>query len=345
MAVRRKTLEVARRADDRPARLEGRLVLIADDDRAVLRQIREGLSSDEYRFVEANDGTEALTAIRQHHPDLLLLDVEMPGLGGVELCRIVKANQGPSGFGFVPVILMTARRGTGKVEGLELGADDYLIKPFDMLELSARVKSMMRMKGLQDALVEKNRELDRINHELEQKRAELEQLSRTDGLTGLINRRHFNERLEAEFARSVRYRAPLSCLMMDLDHFKKVNDTYGHPFGDVVLKEVAGAARRALRDVDVIARYGGEEIIALLPETSAEEAWRAAERLRLAVEAMRLTCRTGREPVIVKCTASLGVATFPSEGIESAAELLQAADECLYAAKKGGRNQVVQVGG
>ncbi len=342
MAQRRKTLEAARRAEERPLRLTGRVLLIADDDRAVLKQIKDGLEGNDYTFVEAGDGTQALTAIRQHHPDLLIMDVEMPGLGGVEVCRIVKANQGPSGFGFTPVILMTARRATGKVEGLELGADDYLVKPFDMLELSARVKSMLRLKALQDQLVEKNKELDRANHELEQKRAELEQLSRIDGLTGLINRRHFNERLEAEFHRSSRYRAPLSCLLMDIDHFKKVNDTWGHPFGDIVLKEVAAAARRALRDVDVIARYGGEEIIALLPETSPEEGWRAAERLRLAVEAMRLTCRTTEPPAQVRVTASLGVATFPGEGVETAEDLVQAADECLYAAKQGGRNQVRQ---
>ena len=337
---RRKTLEVARR-DESVLKLEGRLVLLVDDDRAVLELLRRGLEPQGYRFVEAEDGTQALTAIRKHHPDLILMDVEMPGLGGVEVCRIVKANQG-AGFAFTPVILMTAGRSSGKVEGLELGADDYLIKPFDMLELSARVKSMLRLKALQDTLVEKNKELDRINHELEEKRAALEQLSRTDGLTGLVNRRHFEERLAAEWARSERYRAPLSCLLLDIDHFKKVNDTWGHPFGDIVLKEVAKVARRALRDVDVIARYGGEEIIALLPETSPDEAWRAAERVRMGVEAMRLTCRTVEPPEQVRCTASIGVATAPAPAVESAEQLVQLADECLYEAKQGGRNQVRQ---
>jgi diguanylate cyclase (GGDEF)-like protein len=201
---------------------------------------------------------------------------------------------------------------------------------------------MLRLKALQDTLVEKNKELDRMNHELEEKRAALEQLSRTDGLTGLVNRRHFEERLAAEWARSERYRSPLSCLLLDIDHFKKVNDTWGHPFGDVVLKEVAGVARRALRDVDVIARYGGEEIIALLPETSPDEAWRAAERVRMGVEAMRLTCRTVEPPQSVRCTASIGVATAPGPAVESAAQLVQLADECLYEAKQGGRNQVRQ---
>jgi diguanylate cyclase (GGDEF)-like protein len=340
---RSKTLEATRRVTEPPSRAQ-RTLLIADDDQAVLRQIRAGLEGSGYAFIEAGDGTQALTALRTHHPDLLLMDVEMPGMGGVEVCRIVKANQGTAGFGFVPVILMTARRTHGKVEGLELGADDYLVKPFDMLELSARVKSMLRLKGLQDTLVEKNRELDRINRELEQKRVELLQLSRTDGLTGLVNRRHFEERLEGEFSRSLRYRSTLSCFMLDIDHFKKVNDTWGHPFGDVVIREVAQVARRALRDVDVLARYGGEELVALLPETPPDEAWRAAERIRVGVEAMRLTCRTDEGNQLVTCTASIGVASFPAENITSGAELVHAADACLYNAKQGGRNQVCMSG-
>jgi two-component system cell cycle response regulator len=338
--ARRKTLEVARR-DEGALKLEGRLLLLVDDDHGVIDLLRRGLAPFGYRFVEAEDGTQALTAIRKHQPDLILMDVEMPGLGGVEVCRIVKANQG-AGFAFTPVILMTAGRSSGKVEGLELGADDYLVKPFDMLEVSARVKSMLRLKALQDTLVEKNKELDRINRELEEKRSALELLSRTDGLTQLVNRRHFEELLQSEWQRSLRYRASLSCLLLDIDHFKKVNDTWGHPFGDTVLREVAGVARRALRDVDVLARYGGEELIALLPETSPEEAWRAAERVRMGVEAMRLTCRTVNPPEQVRCTASIGVSTAPGPGIETPEQLVQLADECLYEAKQGGRNQVRQ---
>ena len=317
---------------------EGSTILVADDDRTIISQVRAGLDGSGYDFVECHDGTQVLSAIRAHQPDLLLMDVEMPGLGGVEVCRIVKAT--PS-FGFIPVILMTAGR-TGKVEGLELGADDYLIKPFDMLELSARVKSMLRLKVLQDALLDKNRELDRANKELEEKRQELLHLSRTDGLTGLINRRHFEERLASEFSRSERYRSPLSCFLLDIDHFKKVNDTWGHPFGDVVLREVAAAARKALRDVDVLARYGGEELVALLPETSPEEAWRAAERVRMGVEAMQLSTEVDGVMRAVKVTASIGVSTFPSESVTSMTALVQIADECLYTAKANGRNQVRQ---
>lgn len=320
-----------------------RTVLIVDDDPAHVQHVREGLAPHGYRFREARDGAQALSAIREHRPDLILMDVEMPGLGGVEVCRIIKANSGEGGFGFIPVILMTARQAAGKVEGLELGADDYLVKPFDMLELGARVKSMLRLKALQDALIEKNRELDRANKELARKREELLALSRTDPLTSLSNRRYFEERLEEEFARARRYRSPLSLVMLDIDYFKRINDTFGHPFGDEVLRAVAQVTRARLREVDLLARYGGEELIALLPETSPADALIACERVREAIEALQLeyTSLDGNKRV-VRCTASLGVASVPSPTLQTAEELLRAADECLYAAKGAGRNRVRQ---
>jgi diguanylate cyclase (GGDEF)-like protein len=254
------------------------------------------------------------------------------------------------GFGFIPVILMTARQAAGKVEGLELGADDYLVKPFDMLELSARVKSMLRLKALQDALLEKNRELDaknreldRANKELAQKREELLALSRTDPLTGLCNRRYFEERLHEEFARSKRYGSHLSLVMLDIDHFKRINDTFGHPFGDEVLRGVAHTARAQLREVDLLARYGGEELVALLPETAPEAALRVCERVREAIEALEFEhVGADRDRRLVRCTASLGLASVPSPLLATAEDLLRAADECLYAAKGAGRNRVHQ---
>lgn len=336
--ARKRTLEIARRMEIAPE-LSGRTLLIVDDDRSSLTLVRRSLEPWGYNFLEAHDGAEALSAIRQHRPDLIIMDVEMPGLGGVEVCRIVKANAGESGFGFIPVILMTARQGSGKVEGLELGADDYLIKPFDLLELSARVKSMLRLKILQDQLVEKNRELDKANKELDRHRAELLALSRTDGLTNLANRRHFEERLASEFARSHRYRVPLSCFMLDIDHFKRVNDSYGHPFGDQVIRGVAEVAQKALRDTDLLARYGGEELVALLPETGPREAHRVAERVRNDIAALVWELQPFG---LIRCTASIGVATFPAPSVETAEALLKTADAALYAAKQNGRNQVRQ---
>ncbi len=341
--------EVARRTVSTPA-LADRTILLVDDDPANIQHVREGLASHGYRFREAHDGTEALRSLREVRPDLIIMDVEMPRLGGVEVCRIIKANGGEGGFGFIPVILVTARQAAGKVEGLELGADDYLVKPFDMLELSARVKSMLRLKALQDAVVEKNRELDRANKELDrankelaQKREELLALTRTDALTGLNNRRYFEERLTEEFARSTRYRSPLSLVMMDIDHFKRLNDTYGHPFGDEVLRRVAQTVRGKLREVDFVARYGGEEIIALLPETGPKEALGACERVREAIAALQLEHRASDGTrKTVQVTASLGVANMPSKSLLAMDELLRAADTCLYEAKAAGRNCVRQ---
>ncbi|MBX5484960.1 MAG: diguanylate cyclase [Myxococcaceae bacterium] len=340
---RKKTLEVARRTPAPASELENRKILVVDDDRASVALIQNALAAHGYRFLTAHDGVQALSAIREARPDLIVMDVEMPRLSGVEVCRIVKANAGESGFGFIPVILMTARQASRKIESLELGADDYLVKPFDMLELSARVKSMLRLKVLQDALVVKNRELELANRELAQRREELLALSRTDALTGLFNRRYFEERFAVEFARSDRYRAPLSCMMIDIDHFKRINDTWGHPFGDKVLQAVARVAVETLRDVDMVARYGGEELIALLPETGPQEALRVSERVRAGIEALDLWWKgpDGRKEK-VQCTASIGVATFPTPAIDSAEAFLRAADECLYAAKEGGRNRVVQ---
>ncbi|OJH35424.1 diguanylate cyclase [Cystobacter ferrugineus] len=341
--------EAARRAP-LPNPLADRTILIVDDDPANIQHVREGLAGPGYRFREAHDGTEALRSLREARPDLIIMDVEMPRLGGVEVCRIIKANGGEGGFGFIPVILVTARQAAGKVEGLELGADDYLVKPFDMMELSARVKSMLRLKVLQDALVEKNRELDSKNQaldraykELDQKREELLKLTRVDGLTGLYNRRYFEERLSEEFARSARYRSPLSLVMMDIDHFKRLNDTYGHPFGDQVLRAVAQAVRGRLREVDFVARYGGEEFIALLPETGPKEALGACERIREAVASVRLEYQPpSGDALEVRCTASLGVASVPSQRLLGAEDLKKEADTCLYAAKAAGRNCVRQ---
>ena len=251
----------------------------------------------------------------------------MPGLGGVEVCRILKGNLGQ--FGFVPVILMTARGPSGKVEGLELGADDYLVKPIEAAELRARVKSMLRLKVSNDRLQEANRQLAQLN-------ARLEELSQTDALTGLHNRYYFDRRIEHEVERARRYGSPLAVVMIDIDHFKRVNDGHGHPFGDLVLRGVAQALKRVLRNVDSLARYGGEELVAVLPETPRSEALAVAERLRQAVEAERFESGGQRVPV----TISLGVASGPPPVVENPHEILKLADEALYRAKESGRNRV-----
>jgi diguanylate cyclase (GGDEF)-like protein len=307
------------------AQLAGRTVLVVDDDAANARFIREGLAAFGYRFVEARNGEEALARIRESAPDLVILDIEMPRMNGLELVRIVK---GTRAFGFIPVILMTARASAeSKISGLELGADDYLIKPVSILELAARAKSMLRLKVLHDDLAFANRRLVEIN-------GKLQELSMTDPLTGLYNRLYFHKRFGYEFQRAERYRTPLACAMIDVDHFKRVNDTMGHPFGDLVLKEASKRIRNTLRQVDLVARYGGEEIVAVLPETSPEQGRHAAERLLQAVAGKPVT--DGQHEVTV--TISVGLAHFPGDDSRDHEALLRNADQALYRAKQDGRN-------
>jgi len=321
------------RSADRPQR-----VLVVDDDPTSRAWMAECLARRGLEVLLAADGAAALSALREHRPDLLVMDVHMPGLGGVEVCRIVKANPG---FGFVPVILVTAGEARGRVEGLELGADDYLLKPFAPDELGARAASMLRLKSLHDALLEKNRELELANRELEAQRRALDALSRTDSLTGAANRRSFDETLRAELQRAERQGLPVALLLLDLDHFKQLNDGYGHPIGDEVLRAVAAAARVSLRQIDLFARYGGEEFAAILPATPLPQARLVAERLRSAIAALRLSCALpdGREES-VRCTASIGVAVSEQASPHHAETLIAAADAQLYRAKQAGRNRV-----
>ena len=306
-------------------------ILVVDDNRTNLRAIREGLEEQGYRVSEAADGQEAIARVRDEAPDLILLDLVMPKLNGIEVCRILKAQER---FRMIPVILLTARESMkSKVEGLEFGADDYLTKPIDPLELTARVKSMLRLKALQDELVQTNRKLKSMNERLQE-------LSVTDTLTGLHNRLYFRARIGHEFERADRYRSHLSCAMADIDHFKQVNDTYGHATGDAVLKDIGLIFKEALRRIDLAARYGGEEFVFLLPETDEDEALLVGERIREAVERHRFE----HEGQVVELTISVGIATFPHTAIESEDRLIDCADQALYRAKRSGRNRVEQFG-
>lgn len=329
-----------------PDRPRQHTLLVVDDDASSRRWMIDSLAGGGHRIIEATNGAEALAALREHRPCLMVMDVEMPGLGGVEVCRIVKANQGTTGFGFIPIILVTASQGRGgRIEGLELGADDYLIKPFAADELTARVNSMLRLKALHDELVEKNRALERVNQELEARRQELDALSRTDPLTGVANRRAFDSALVNELLRTGRHHAPLALLMIDVDHFKQLNDTHGHPFGDRVLQALCRTALANLRQIDLLARYGGEEFAVLLPATPPQDAHMVAERLRIAIASLRFpapSAEAGDEAL--GCTVSIGIATTASGAdVSNVTEVRDAflaeADAQLYAAKQAGRNR------
>jgi diguanylate cyclase (GGDEF)-like protein len=208
------------------------------------------------------------------------------------------------------------------VEGLDLGADDYITKPFKPAELLARIRAGKRIVDLQKELIASN--------------IRLELLSITDGLTQLYNHRYFQEEFARKFEESARYLRPLSLALIDIDFFKKVNDTYGHAAGDQVLRDVARMFRESTRASDLAARYGGEEFAVLMPETELEDACTFADKVRLTIEAQAIHTDFGDIPV----TVSIGVANFPFTKLSSPRQLVDAADKALYRAKRGGRNQV-----
>ena len=297
-------------------------VLVADDSatiRALLRSalLRWGFDA----VVEASNGEEAWAQLQeQDAPSLALIDWEMPGLDGVELCRRVRARE-EQGSNYTYVLLLTARGGRGNVvEGMEAGADDYVVKPFDEHELRVRVRAGRR-------IVELQAELYRLQ---EQFRAQ----SRTDPLTGCLNRRGIIERLVAELSFAGRDRRPLGVAVLDLDHFKSVNDTYGHAVGDAVLQELVRRVTSATRASDAIGRIGGEEFLVLWAGLSAEVSRVAAERVRAVVEDTPFLVGTSK----IHMTASLGLTT--TWGSETQEALLARADRALYAAKAAGRNRV-----
>ncbi|HVG45849.1 MAG TPA: diguanylate cyclase [Longimicrobium sp.] len=302
-------------------------VLVVDDLPDNVEILRARLESRGYAVATASNGEEALAAVHADPPQLILCDVMMPGIDGYEVARRIKRDES---LPFIPIILVTALSETEHiVQGLNTGADDYIAKPYHFQELEARVRAMLRIKRLQDELDLKNRELEVANKRLKK-------LSITDGLTELFNHRHVHELLRDEFERSRRSQEPIAVVMIDLDRFKAVNDTYGHPTGDVVLFETARILKETAREIDMVGRYGGEEFIGILPNTDEEEGARFAERVRTAVEAHVFR----DEETELRMTCSSGVASFPVEGVDSPEELLKNADAALYLAKESGRNRV-----
>ncbi len=292
------------------------LVLIVDDTPTNIQILAEILATD-YRVRVAVGGKAALEVVeRQGVPDLILLDVMMPGMDGYEVCRFLKENPKTSK---VPVIFVTAMNEAADEErGLRVGAVDYITKPFHLPIVKARLQNHIKLKLMTDML---------------------ETMAWLDGLTGIPNRRRFDQALEIEWKRAIRSGTALSVIMADVDYFKNYNDQYGHGAGDVCLKRVASALAAAVtRPADLVARYGGEEFILLAPETSVEGARALAEQLRSGIENLAIPHELSEVAPCV--TVSVGYASMVPDRLDSAAALLQAADRMLYHAKRAGRNRL-----
>jgi diguanylate cyclase (GGDEF)-like protein len=296
-------------------------ILVIHDSEKERREIR-ALLDDSRAFstiLEAADGFEGLRLLMGNPVDVALLDLEMAKLDGEKLLRMKDSSPGGA---HIPFIFLTASADVAqRARLLTRGASDAIEKPYHPAELVARLRLHLKVKRLQDELMLKN--------------ATLAQLSSIDGLTGLRARRFVDDVLNIEFLRARRYRTPLSVVMADVDHFKKVNDEYGHLAGDTVLRGVSEVVRCMVRTTDVVGRYGGEELIVVGPQNDVAGAAVLAERLRGAIEAARF--EFGDEKLSV--TVSFGVAEYQRH-MKSAEALIEAADRALYAAKQRGRNQV-----
>jgi diguanylate cyclase (GGDEF)-like protein len=300
-------------------------VLLVEDDPVQANATKKILQTTGYEVLWSQDGVNAIKTVKTMKPDIILLDVVLPGLDGYEVCRWLKRDEDAKG---IPVIMLTVKKELAdKISGLQIGADDYLPKPYNELELNARIYASLRTKALQD-------ELQMKNSQLEELLGKVEYMAITDALTGLYNRRRSHDVLAKEFERSKRYGTPFSLIMFDIDHFKKVNDDYGHQVGDTVLREVSNIIVKSIRDIDTASRFGGEEFMVILPNTGRENAKVGAERMRVGIE--RHIFPELDRPI----TVSIGVAGLPDPAIENEDRLIRCADCALYRAKQNGRNRV-----
>ncbi|MDY0005967.1 MAG: diguanylate cyclase [Spongiibacteraceae bacterium] len=297
------------------------VILVVDDIADNVRLLQYDLEDDDHRVLTATNGEEALVVLDRNDVDLVLMDVNMPVLDGIGTLRRMR---GVARTSDIPVIMVTANDMDEKViEALDVGADDYVVKPFSYAVLAARMRSLLRLRTAQARLKEVNRELER--------------LASTDTLTEVHNRRSFTNLARAEINRAQRKQLPLAMVMMDIDHFKAINDRYGHDVGDTVLKQFANLARMAFREHDVFGRTGGEEFAVCMPDTSPFDASAAVMRFREQLQSHPVVLENG---TAIPVRFSAGLSCLGTDG-HALDDLLKAADRALYAAKGQGRDRLV----
>ncbi len=291
------------------------IILLVDDQPYMRRLISYNLSKAGYQIIEASNGLEGLQQLVHHRPDLIISDVMMPEMDGIEFCKKVREN---SKTKMLPFVFVTAKsQQLDKLDGFKSGGDDYIVKPFDPAELIARVASI----------------IERVKNFLE--------LSEIDDLTKVFNRRYFDKKINESVEIANRYKRECTLAMIDIDFFKKVNDEFGHQGGDFILKRLARLLKTNIRKVDYLCRYGGEEFAIIMPETVKEVGGQILEKLRETVQNQDFFYEPKRENI--KITISTGVANQPIDA-GSVQSLIEKADKALYRAKDNGRNQVTLAG-
>lgn len=309
-------------------------IMIVDDDRSTLMVLEHLLTELGHTVSTAPDGRAALALAVTVRPQIIISDWIMPGLDGISLCKALRQTEEGQQVYFI--VLSALEQDEQLVQAFESGVDDYLTKPFTPRVLAARLRAGSRVIRLQEAAHRDNENMRKFAAELAVANRRLQQAALTDPLTGLPNRRYGLERLEQEWAASSRTSRPLLCMMVDVDRFKSINDTYGHDSGDLVLRYLAVVLRREARAEDVICRLGGEEFLVISPDTHLAAGMSLGERLRAAVARSRPSNGTLSHSV----TVSIGIAQREA-GMRAVDELIKAADTALYEAKRGGRNAVV----
>ncbi|MGL1890653.1 MAG: diguanylate cyclase [Spirochaetaceae bacterium] len=310
-------------------------ILIVDDEPKNIQLLGSILSKYHFEVEFAIDGNSCLDWVSSSHFDLILLDVMMPDLDGYTVCRKIKSDSNNKD---IPIIFLTAKVESDEIiQGFDAGGVDYIIKPFKTSELMARINAQLQIVEMKEALLEKNILLANLNKELNIANEKLDNLSKTDPLTGIANRRYMDEVLNKEWKRAVRNNSSLSFIILDIDFFKLFNDNYGHIKGDECLKLVANQLDREIkRSTDLVARFGGEEFAIILPET--EDVLETAENCRKAIENLQIPHEFSESLNVV--TISVGVSTVIPTKDMNVHKLMDSADKGLYRAKESGRNKV-----
>jgi len=306
--------------DDYIAELRMPNLLIVEDNATDAKLIKSLLNSLACNISTVHSGEEALSCCNNHKVDIMILDMLLPGLDGYEVVKKVKENASTQS---TQIIVVTSLQDIdSKIKGYEVGVDDFLMKPINFNEFRARVNSLIKKKAYHDKLMG--------NFEV------AVQAAITDKLTGVYNNGYFQHYLKNELKRADRHHHPVSLLMLDIDNFKLVNDRHGHLAGDKLLKEVAAKLNQSIREIDVLARFGGDEFAIILPYTQKENAAALAERIRLAIEKCTVAVN---DQTSITLSMSIGVADY-APGVDTAHDVIQKADKALYTAKLNGKNQV-----